>query len=187
MTDNQIINRCQSGQTDLLDILIDRYKVALYTMCFKLTRNNIEADDLFQDTWVKVMINVNLFKIDQKFSTWLFAICINLYRDKYRKKKRWLKRVKSYFSDAEMQEDLDRVKSESPEPDDILIQNEQISQLKECIDKLDDMLRIPVLLFYYKEFSLEEISSIIGVPKGTVKSRLFTARKNIKSFMEVNK
>ena len=59
LEDGEIIRRCQSGQMGLVDILIDRYKTDLFSLCIKLTRNRHDADDLFQDTWMRVMKRIN--------------------------------------------------------------------------------------------------------------------------------
>ena len=92
LEDRDIVRRCQEGQTDLMEILIDRHQTALYTLCRQLAGDPSDADDLFQDTWVRVMRSIGQFSGEHEFTSWLFRICVNRYRDKYRKRKRWLKR-----------------------------------------------------------------------------------------------
>jgi RNA polymerase sigma-70 factor (ECF subfamily) len=184
MTDNELIQRCKSGQTELMDILIERYKTALYTMCRKLTMNAVDADDLFQDTWIKAVRNIERFEPGKNFATWLFTICVNLYRDKYRRKKRWMKRVKSYFSSAELERETAEIKSDLPDTDEEVIENEMKTMLQNSIDRLDDIYRIPLLLYYYRELSVAEVSGILEIPEGTVKSRLAAARQKLKDMIK---
>lgn len=87
LEDREIIARCQRGQRHSMELLIDRYKVALYSLCRKLARNRAGADDLFQETWVRAMSNIATFSTTRRFSPWLFAICVNRHRDEYRRRR----------------------------------------------------------------------------------------------------
>ena len=92
--EREIIRRCQRGEIRLMDLLIERYRVSLYSFCRKLTRNRTDADDLFQETWAAAMRGIGSFSGEKPFRPWLFAICINRYRDAYRKRRRrqrWLR------------------------------------------------------------------------------------------------
>jgi len=109
--DRTIISRCQAGQLALSDILIHRYKKPLYSFCCKLAGNRNEVDDLFQDTWVNAIKNINNCAPEKRFITWLFTICINLYRDRYRYKYRWMKVIKSYFLDIDKEKEMRNLKS----------------------------------------------------------------------------
>ena len=75
--DGEIVRRCLAGQMGMMDLLIDRYKTDLYSLCVKLTRDRPDADDLFQDTWARVMRNLESYDPQHKFKSWLFAICAN--------------------------------------------------------------------------------------------------------------
>jgi RNA polymerase sigma-70 factor (ECF subfamily) len=184
LEDREIMRRCQSGQTHLVDTLIDRHKTGLYTLCRRLTRNTAEADDLFQDTWVKVMKNINLFSLDRKFTTWLYAICVNLYRDQYRRRKRWWRRVKQYASVAHMEDEIARLPARDPGPDKRVVQRELIEIVQRSLAQLDDMFRLPLLLHYYHGLSMVEIGGILDIPPGTVKSRLAAGRTKLRAAMK---
>ena len=84
LEDGEIIRRCLGGQPGMMDLLIDRYATDLYSLCVKLTRNRPDADDLFQDTWARVMRSLDGYDPQHRFKAWLFAICTNRYRDLYR-------------------------------------------------------------------------------------------------------
>ena len=183
LEDRDIIERCREGQTDLISILIDRYQTPLYTLCRKLTSNRDDADDLFQDTWVKVMKYIGQCNPERKFSTWLYTICVNRYRDRYRKRKRWLSRVKEYASTETKYEEMDRVGADEPSPVDEVISEETRSAVRGALDRLDDKLRIPMLLFYFREMRLAEVAEVLDIPDGTLKNRLFLGRNKLKAIL----
>ncbi|MCP5106643.1 MAG: sigma-70 family RNA polymerase sigma factor [bacterium] len=186
LDDRTIISRCRAGQLELSGILVDRYKKPLYSFCCKLTGNRGEADDLFQDTWVKAVGNIHRCDEDKRFITWLFTICINLYRDRYRKYYRWLKVVKSYLSAEQMETEMTNIESKETGPDESAVKREQKENVRNVLGTLKDIYRIPLLLYYYREFSLDEIAGMLEIPKGTVKSRLAAGRNQLKKIMEDN-
>ncbi len=184
LEDRDIILRCRDGQTDRIDILVDRYKTPLYTLCRKLTKDPGDADDLFQDTWVKAMRHIGQCDPERKFSTWLYTICLNRYRDRYRRGKRWLARIKEYSSTDAKELEMDQVPAGNPSPEDDVITGERESVVRRALDSLEDKLRLPILLFYFQEMSLAEIGGILGIPEGTVKNRMFLGRKKLEAILE---
>ncbi len=186
LDDRTLIARCRAGQRDMSDILVDRYKKQLYSFCWKLTGNRGNADDLFQDTWVKAIHNIHQCDLDKKFINWLFTICINLYRDRYRKYFRWLKVVKSYLSSEQMETDMEQAESSEPRPDQRAEKDSREDTVRKALASLKDMYRVPLLLYYYRQFTLEEIGEILGTPGGTIKSRLSAGRKQLKNLLEAD-
>ena len=184
LEDREIIHRCQCGQTQLLDILIDRYKDVLYSLCMKLAKNRPDADDLFQDTWVNVMKNIGSFSLERKFSTWLLAICINRYRDRYRWQKRWIHRLKHFASARHIEDETAGQEVNNPLPDELLIRDEKTQAVRKALDMLGDIYRMPVILHYFYDLPIEEVGSILEIPPGTVKSRLSKGRQLLKRSME---
>lgn len=185
LEDAEIVRRCSEGQIDLIEILIEKYKSQLYKLCLHLTNNNYESEDLFQDTWVKAVKNIGKCNAEKSFYMWLYTIALNLYRDRYRKKKRWLSKVKEYFDTDKKEELINNFKSNYMLPEDKLLQNYEKAKLKTLINNLNDKLRIPIILFYFKDMSLDNIAEVLDIPAGTVKSRLNTARNKLRKMMEV--
>jgi RNA polymerase sigma-70 factor (ECF subfamily) len=185
LDDSIVISRCQAGQIELMDILVDRYKKPLYSFCCKLARNRGQADDLFQDTWIKVLKSIHHCMGDKRFINWLFTICINLYRDRFRKYSRWLKIVKWYPSAGHMEAEMEKVESNVAGPEEKTFKNEQETAVRNALAAVKDIWRIPLILYYYREFSLAEIAAMLEIPEGTVKSRLAAGRNHLKKIMEV--
>lgn len=163
-----------------ISALIDKYKKSLYNLCFKLTLNRSDADDLFQDTWIKAGKSINNLANHKYLKAWLFRVCINQYKDNYRKEKR----RKDVFYDL----------YDSSETKDYVLENTNYSLSAEeeyhakadyqkviaQINLLPNKLKIPMVLFYFEQMKYAEIAQVLSVPEGTVKSRLNAARTKIK-------
>ena len=184
LEDGEIVLRCQRGQTALMDVLIDRHATDLYSLCMKLTRSEPDADDLFQDTWVRVLKRLDSFSPQHSFKTWLFTICINRYRDLYRWRKRWWRRVRQVGSKRQIEDDLALMESPEPGPEQQAISKEDRAALREAIDELEDSFRLPILLHYFQGLSTVEISEVLGIPRGTVKTRLYGGRNKLRTALE---
>lgn len=169
-----------------LEFLVDKYKDSLYKFSLHLCKNSNEAEDLFQDTWIKVFKNINTFDENKNFQTWLFTICMNSYKDRYRKSKRWLNIIRDYFDNEEKQEEMGKVYSTENLPEEETIKDYEKYMIKKAVKTLKDEYRIPLILYYFQQLSYKEISEILSIPEGTIKSRLNKGRKLIKDYMEVN-
>lgn len=168
-----------------MEILIQRYKDPLYHFCLHLCKGKGAADDLFQDTWIRVMGSIQSLDPGRPFKTWLFTIAANLYKDRWRRHKRWLGLVREYHSSDLLEQQLANLEADIPAPGQNLLDCEQAKELRNCLEKLADPLRIPVILHYFQEISIQEIAEILDIPPGTVKSRLHSARSKLKTIMEV--
>jgi len=182
LDDSTLIRRCQNGQMEYLDVLVERYQSPLYTMCRKLTRT--DADGLFQDTWLRVFRAIGRFAPERPFLTWLLTICVNLYRDRYRKRRTWRRRIVGYGETAGLEYQAANVGSNSPGPDLQLIQGETKALVRQALDRLDDDHRLPLLLYYYRQLKVTEIATVLSIPAGTVKSRLANGRRKLGAMIE---
>lgn len=190
LEDGEIIRRCLGGRTGMMDLLIDRYKTDLYSLCMKLTRDSMDADDLFQETWVRVMKRLETYNPEHRFKAWLFAICTNRYRDLYRWRKRWWRRVRRLGEGAgregepRPEDELAFMESHGSNPEERTISRERRGALREALDRLDDTFRLPILLHYFQDLTVGEISEILAIPTGTVKTRLSRGRERLRTAME---
>lgn len=158
---------------------IAHYSKDLTRLCISLCGNVGDADDLFQETWYKAIKNFSKYKKDKPFDKWLFAICVNTYKDNLRlsyNKKRYL-----FKTEEEEKSFLNSVTYGEHE------QAEEYLQLHRAIATLSKKLRITLTLFYFRDYTVKEISEILNIPEGTVKSRLNTARRIIKRRLENGK
>lgn len=183
ISDEQLIRLVLNKESDAITYLVERYKTPLYTFTLNLCKDKYEAEELFQDTWVKVCTNLEQYK-EKNFKNWIISISLNLYKDKYRKKKRWLNKITDFFKDSTEKDNALNNVPEDSSIGDMVVATENSQLLKICINQLNDDYRIPVILYYFEEKTYKEISEILDIPIGTVKSRLNTAKKKLKIEME---
>lgn len=180
---DEIFTLFSKGDRQAMSILVETYKHELYNLCFRLTFNKQDAEDLFQQTWIKATRNAEKYD-HQSFRPWLFKICVNQFKDNYRQ---YMKRKKIIKEDFESTSAKDFVLMTAGSGDSVEEQFERKhiqALLIANIDKLPHPQKVPMVLFYYQQMKYSEIASVLGVPEGTVKSRINTAKKKLKSVLE---
>lgn len=156
----------------MIDQYIQQYGKRLYGLCLSLCRNPFEADDLYQETWLKVLKNFEKYNSNMEFEPWLTKICVNTYRNTLRRIARTP--LLNFSSNEEKDLLLDSVPA--PEVKDY-------TELYEAINKLSEKLRLAVVLFYFQDMDITGTAYALGIPEGTVKSRLNKARKRLKEVL----
>ena len=161
-----------------LESCIDAYGKDIYNFCLHLTKETELAEELYQDTFLTAVEIRGRIKDTENPKSYLLSISIRLWKNKQRKTA-WRNRIAPISK-------LDDIcdKDVSYEDSDTILEAEQITIVRKAIHELEEKYRIVVLLYYMEELSLKQISKILHVPIGTVKSRLFTARKILKSELE---
>lgn len=167
-----------------IEALMQRYQHPLYRFCVHLCRSRVEADDLFQDVWLRVMKHAHEIENKEMLESWLFTIAVNLYRDRYRKAKRWLRWIKPYWDSDTQSADMERVHDLSSQPERVMEQRQEKELIREALQQLKQDHRIVLVLFYMQECSYREIADIVGIAEGTVKSRLYAAKQALKQQLE---
>ncbi len=177
-SDEDLIERFQKGDYYAFDLIVQRYKDQLQNFIYRFVGSQEEAEDIVQETFLRVYRKRKAYKRIAKFSTWIYTIAGNLARTELRRRKH-----RKLFSVTDMgYEDRDyEISDEAYNPEhqvDGLIQEEIIQ--KE-INDLSPKFREVIILRDVQELSYEEISKIIKVPIGTVKSRVNRGRLKLQS------
>lgn len=167
---------------DKVQQLYEEYGNYTYYLALKLTKNKEEAEDVMQDVWVKVVRNQDQIDQVEKMKAWLTTICMNTFRDRYRKTVRRGKHVMNQPASLDVPI-LDLVPSDKPTPSEKIEKADLQTAIQRKIDELDDIYRETIEYFYMYQYSLAEISRVMDVSIGTVKSRLFRARKYLKDLL----
>ncbi len=167
---------------DKVQQLYEEYGNYTYYLALKLTKNKEEAEDVMQDVWVKVVRNQDQIDQVEKMKAWLTTICMNTFRDRYRKTVRRGKHVMNQPASLDVPI-LDLVPSDKPTPSEKIEKADLQTAIQRKIDELDDIYRETIEYFYMYQYSLAEISTVMDVSIGTVKSRLFRARKYLKDLL----
>jgi RNA polymerase sigma-70 factor (ECF subfamily) len=172
-TDALLAVRCQLGERGAFDDLIARWHEPLWRYLRRLSNSDDTARDLAQDTWLRVFRSISRLREPAKLRPWLFGIARNVAMDQLRSQ---------YIAGPQAHIDLD----ELPAADDVNLE-EDLATLESGLANLPIIERETLTLFYLRELSLEEIAGLVGVPVGTVKSRLFRARQMLRREIEGTK
>lgn len=157
----------------MIDQYISQYGKRLYGLCLTLCANRYDAEDLYQDTWLKVVKNISQYDSSQPFEPWLTQICVNTYRNTLRRI--MCSPIFNSFASAE-EKSLIIESVLAPQPVDY-------SDLHDAVNALPEKLRITVVLFYFHDMDITSVGKTLGVPLGTVKSRLNRARNMLKEVL----
>ena len=170
-TDEKLILRFQEGDINAYNELVKRYKDRLLNFVLRYFNNVEQAEDVVQDTLIKLYTHASYYKNVAKFSTWIFTIAKNNALTELRKNKR--KKTDSLWTEDGQIIDINS-KEESL---DSKVQNEiAIDQLNKFLDEIPENFRMAVVLRDFQELSYEEISKILEIPIGTIKSRINRGR-----------
>lgn len=166
--------------------MYEEYNRYIYHLCLKLTRNTAEAEDLMQEVWVKVVRYEENLKNVEHQKAWLTTICMNTFRDRYRKKMRRSKHI-TIQQDTEDFSLLDLV----PSGEELIEEKVEKDMVRTLIQtkmkQLDAIYEKTLWYFYIEQYSLIEISNVMKVSIGTVKSRLFRAKARLKEMLMADK
>lgn len=162
----------RKGGTDIniiCESIIEQYADLVYRIAVSQTGNLHDAEDIFQDVFIQLMKNQNKIKNEEHLKHWLIRTTVN--------------RVKNYHlcfwrRKVDLSDSIEEVSFLSPE------EQAEILAVREAVGALPGKLRAVVYLYYYEEYSVEEISEILSIPPGTVKSRLYNARRLLKPKLE---
>ncbi len=173
-SDEQLMARVRGGEVEAFDALFERYRRRLFGFLFRRCDETAAAEDLFQETWIRVIRARKRFDPRRRFSTWLFQIANNLCRDRVRRLAVDIRKREALHEQA-------RARSESAAASSPELSVALPADLRERLAALPDRLREVLVLRYYYDLSEGEIAEIVGVPRGTVKSRLHTAVKTLRA------
>ncbi len=180
-TDEELIARFQQGDNYAFDLLVKRYKEPLLNFVFRFVGEREEAEDIVQETFLRLFKNKHYYREIAKFSTWIYTIAGNLAKTELRRRKRRKLLSISHFMSNEKDYDIPDEDS-NPERDTNTVITDKIIQ--QAIDKLSPKFKQVILLRDVQGFSYEEIAEIVGIPLGTVKSRVNRARLKLQEDLQ---
>ncbi|MDZ7263325.1 MAG: sigma-70 family RNA polymerase sigma factor [candidate division KSB1 bacterium] len=184
-TDEDLIERFQNGDLYAFDLIVKRYKNQLMNFVYRFLGNAEEAEDLVQETFLRVYRNRRAYQKVAKFSTWIYTIAGNLAKTELRKRKR-----RKFFSISDLgynEKDYD-ISDEAFNPEKDVDSRMKEEIIHREINDLSPKFREVILLRDVQQLSYEEISQIVDIPLGTVKSRVNRGRlklqERLKSLLE---
>jgi RNA polymerase sigma-70 factor (ECF subfamily) len=183
-TDHELVTRYINGDVDALNALIVRHKKRVYTAIFVLVRDQYVAEDIFQDTFFKVIdsLHAGSYKEEGKFLPWVLRISHNLCIDYFRKIKR-----KPVIVDSDGNDILDSIGIFDESAEEKWIRKQSIHSLRELIKQLPDEQREVLILRHYAELSFKEIADMTNVSINTALGRMRYALLNLRKMVKEKK
>jgi len=168
----------------LLDELIVRYQHRLLRYLLYLTGNHEQAEDFFQEVWMRVLVRGAQFNGNARFDTWLFTIARNLVIDQSRK--RTMASLDDLYAADGKDGPMRRfdVAGDLPSPFDLCSNNEDRERIAATLLQMDTLYREVLVLRFHEDLSLNEIAKVTGSPLSTVKSRLYRGLAALKPMLE---
>ena len=182
ITDEELILAFQNGDRNAFNQIVERYKDKLSNFLYRFTYDIDSAQDLAQDTLLKVYIKKDSYKEIAKFSTWIYTIASNLAKTELRKIKRRKTYTISDLSTDDREFVIHQSDAESFEDEEDTLVSGKI--LQKCLNNLDDEFKNIIILRDIQELSYDEISKILKIPLGTVKSRINRGRFKLKDLLK---
>lgn len=169
-TDQQLVTLAQSGDAAAFEMLFNRYRDGIRKLYLARTGGNgNDADDLLQETFIKVYINLHRYRPDYTFGQWVYTIARNTFIDFVRKRQEELPIDERFASPP----------SPSPTPEESFINRQQRTQLEHYLEQLSPRYRQLIRMRFFDEYSYEEIATKLGLPLGTVKTQIHRAREQM--------
>jgi RNA polymerase sigma factor (sigma-70 family) len=174
--DEWLVVRCQLGERPAFDELVARWGEPVWKYVRSLTNSDEVASEIVQDVWLRVLRGLNRLRDGSKLRAWLFGIARRTLMDRLRE--HYAAPVMSHVDVGDLQVPDDTFAA----ADDI---EEDLAAMEEALARLPVVEREALTLFYLRELSLGEVADVLDVPIGTVKSRLFRARKLLRREVEL--
>ncbi len=184
-SDEDLVFLVKKGDGTAFDELFERYKAKIFSFVRRYVRDTETAEDIFQKTFIRLYTKAGYFKRESKFSTWLYTIAANLCKDEL-KKRRFRQHVSLESSTAygrngtKIPAPGEKIPSSAPGPRSRAQKNEVSALIRKAVDELPDEFRIVVTLHGLHRLKYREVAEILGIPLGTVQSRMHTAMNKLR-------
>ena len=168
--DQILIKRIQNGDKESLGQLIEKYYGDVFSLCFYKTKDRHLAEDLTQETFIRLIDHIYSFKPKGKFRNYLYTITLNVCRDEFKKQNR------------NQEVDIEEFQNYLYRKEDSGSEDEQMIEM--YLDQLPDYQKDVIILHYYQDLKLREIAGILNVSESTVKSRLYQGLNKLRKIYE---
>ncbi len=182
LTENDLVKKCKKGSREAFNILFSRYQSQVINTAYGMLSDREDAYDAAQEVFVRVYKNIESFKEQSSFTTWLYRITTNVCSDILRKRQKNTG-VISINGVLDDDKELD-IPDENPTPEENAELTERQRAVRDAIASLKDEYRIVITLCDMEDMSYDEISEVLRLPVGTVKSRINRARNALKKKLE---
>jgi RNA polymerase sigma-70 factor, ECF subfamily len=187
---SQVVSRCMSGDSGAWAELVREHHRRVYGLCYRFTGNPTDAEDLTQDVFLKIYSNLASFDMGRgSLQVWITTMTRNLLVDNFRRTKnqRATGSLDEGWDATEELRPVDRLIAEGPSPHESAAQKELAKMVQNALSKVSPELREAVILRDLQDMDYKEIAQVLGIPEGTVKSRISRGRAELARLLERNK
>ena len=167
--DRELVDRVLKGDNDAFEYLFNRYRDAIHRLFVQRLGGVNDADDLLQETFIKVYMNLHRYSPEYTFGQWLYTIARNTFIDFVRRRQDGLSIDDRFAAPA----------SSAPTPEESFINLQQRTQIEHYLERLTPRYRQLVRMRFFEEYSYEEIAAKLALPLGTVKTQIHRAREQM--------
>jgi len=178
--EKRLTERAKRGDREAFAELIEIYKDKIFQLAYRMVGNRQDAEDIAQETFLRVYANLHQYDDSYKFSTWIYRIATNLCIDRGRKKRPHF----SLDEEIEPGQGLDwysRLSSRDNTPEEKLVTRELQERVQDALSHLAPKYRSIMILRYIEDLSLQEISEVLKLPVTTIKTRIHRGREALRS------
>ena len=179
-----LINELREGDMAALAVLVEKYKRLVYRVAVQITKNHEDANDVMQDTFLKVYESIHSFRKDAAFETWLYRIVVNHATNLVKRRERRRESPLSATSEMEIRPDLRWTADLANNPHLNLERKERQRWVTQAVNSLPLKQRTVVILYEFEGLTHPEIASILNCSEGTVRSRLHYARQKLRDLLK---
>lgn len=188
--DTVLVLRCQEEDYDAFDEIVARYKDGVFNYIRRMIANHDDVEDLTQEVFVRAFASIKTFRRESNLRTWLYRIATNLCVDRYRRGGIEKQLISPLDQDEDGEWRFPEIPDGTYDPQRVYARTELQSEIQKALLELPEKLRAAVLLYDLEGMSYEEVAQTLGCPVGTVKSRLFNARVQLRvilrSYMDLD-
>ena len=169
-----LIEQCRAGNEQAIESLIRTYETNIFRLAFSIVQDSFTASEITQETFLLALKSLRTYQEKSSLKAWLYTITVNTSKS-YLRKRKTIEKLLSTLTSI-----FQATSQAQPSPEEFVLQNERDEFLMKALDKLDEKHRMVVLLRYFQDLSVTEISEILSVSEGTIHSRLHYAREKLR-------
>lgn len=174
----ELVENSLAGCHDAFAALVDAYQQAVYNVCYRILGDPFEAEDAAQEAFLRAYQHLDRYDVQRSFKTWLLSIASNHCIDRLRRRRLTQLSLEDLFPSHPA------LASHAPGPEEHALDGERCDCFQEMLETLPANYRIAVVLYYWYDMPCNEIAAMLGTREGTVKSRLYRARRQLGAQMQ---
>jgi RNA polymerase sigma-70 factor, ECF subfamily len=187
---SEIVRRCLSGESPAWTELVRAHHRRVYALCYRFTNSSTDAEDLTQDVFIKIYANLKSFDTDRgSLQVWITTLTRNLLVDHFRRSRnlRATGSLDEGWDETGELRPIDRLEAKGPTQHDQATRRELEKMVQNALSQVSPELREAVILRDLQDMDYKEIAQVLGIPEGTVKSRISRGRAELARLLERNK